>query len=137
MDAFSKALSLDAPKFVCYSACEVCPVARRALLNHDVRTRPRHVFGDVLGWLVDRDRDMLLKKQGAVLKAWSKLKKQHHMKSITKTTMQRRQQKLSAEYMDEMKQALQDYEFQDTCWCYVHCAYCPLSPRDDTTLHDH
>ena len=95
------------------------------------RSRPNHIFVDVLDRLPASIRVDLEKKQDEILQLWNATKLEFKNGSVDKAVLHRWEQRLSKRYMQELAEILRDVEFNAEAFCEVHGRKCPISPRDD------
>ena len=129
LDEAARMLGTGTPCVKFYSATEVDPTARSALLQHDIRSRPMHVFGDLLERLPKLARDQLQKTQAEMLSLWEMSKLEHASGNIGAADLSLEHSRLAKKWVEYMHDVVVDVDFQETAYCYVHKGQCPLSPK--------
>jgi hypothetical protein len=122
------------PTVVFYAAWDSAPAARDALLSHSVRTRPKHVSGDLLD-RVPVDYHVELKRlERSYLDQWAYTKREAELGGLTKQELAETNTSLGAEYVAKLSSILKGVCFLDDAWCYVDSRRCPSSPRRQESL---
>jgi hypothetical protein len=123
-------VSLDkVPNIVYYSACDSSESARQALLSHSPRTRPEHVFGDMLERVPDRELQELKALEQTTLGMWEHAKEEVRLGGMTKKELADYCESFGQEYVEQILDILAGVEFKLQAYCYAHDCLCFLSPR--------
>lgn len=131
-----KSLALPPLPVVVYSAKDMEPSSRRVLKNHRAAHAPLHVFGDIRDAIPLPVREKLLNAEARFLRLWQETKDEKRQGCITERNSKQWQDDLTNDYLEAIHEFLQEVEFRDIAWCYVHHKECPLNPRHDESLRD-
>ena len=121
---------------LCYSAADNAEHARRALQSHSFDTAPRHVFGDILQCLPKATLQDLRAEEARAMEQWKSAKHDRKLGNLIDEELQAWQAEFSEAYLKELHKGLSNVGFEERAWCYVHSAYCPLSPRHGPDLKE-
>jgi hypothetical protein len=117
------------PTCVFYSASDSAEACRKALLMHPPKTRPRHIFGDMLDRVPARTLEELRNLEAKYLGLWSNAKAEFALGGITKQNLNQDCDELGEDYVRQVLEILAQTEFLQEVHCYVHNKPCRLSPR--------
>jgi len=136
LDECAKVFGMPQPKVIFYSACDILPESLLALSNHH-RSRPQHIFGDLLDRLTPDVKDSLVHLQKETLQLWKDTQLEHADGGVSSEELAKEHKRISERYVDGMHKKLDLVEFNDVAWCTEHQAYCPLSPRSCADYKDY
>ena len=103
--------------FQLYSACDVAPLAREAIMNHRAKSAPAHVFGDLLGRVSESDEKKVRALVGCTFGK--------------QVTDQPAVASDGAEVKAELIDIFRNASWRETCYCYTHSKQCSLNPPSE------
>lgn len=124
----------EAGPIVFWSAGDKSQHARDCISKHSLRSRPRHIFGDVLDRLPDEARTTLTNLQKNALEEFSKVKAKYDSKRITMAKLRSTHEDQVNTYMKKVQDVMTSVTFKRTAWCYKHNKECCTSPREDPAI---
>ena len=77
LDECAEVFGMPQPKVIFYSACDILPESLLALGSHHRRSRPQHIFGDLLDRLRPDVKDSLVHLQKETLQLWKDMQLEH------------------------------------------------------------
>jgi hypothetical protein len=112
-----------------YSATEISPKARAALLSHSHTTQPLHIFGDILERLPKNALADLKELETYYLGLWRHLKSECALGEGTRRDLVVQGALWGREFVTKVLDVLRTVDFEQTVWCFKHMKRCPFSPR--------
>jgi hypothetical protein len=112
-----------------YAATEIMVAARSVLTRHVAKFR--HLFGDVLERVPEAQRKVLIATSREYLQQNKVATAELKGGSMSQESYARLRQDLGSQLLAELSSQLQQIEFEESAWCYVHEKKCFVSPRFD------
>ena len=121
------------PKVSLYSACDICPKARKMLAVHDSSSRPQHIFNDILDKLEPAKRDQLWAAFRVVEAELEREMTRLAVNALSHAEYCKSKQavidKLGNKFVSRACALLKNARFNDMAWCDQCTSYCPVCPE--------
>ena len=121
------------PKVSLYSACDICPKARKMLAVHDSSSRPQHIFNDILDKLEPAKRDQLWAAFRVVEAELEREMNRMAVNALSHAEYCKSKQavidKLGNKFVSRACALLKNARFNDMAWCDQCTSYCPVCPE--------
>jgi hypothetical protein len=114
---------------VCYSATELAHHAQKALMAHDITTRPLHIFPDIMDRLYDTDKQRIMSIKQNHKTSLDQLIASHAEGVIDADELDHQKRRLQKSILREMLLTLSKVEFKEMCHCIVHDCCCYVNPH--------
>ena len=102
LEECARLLGMPPPSIICYSATEVNPAARKALMSHGPRSRPMHIFTDILDRLPGGVLEHLKGVEARRLQLWVDTKNEHKDGNLSTDELLKWHEEISSDFLHEL-----------------------------------
>ena len=124
------------PNLTVWAACDNSAVSQKILLAHEGRSKPVHVFQDIMDRVPNDVRSVLYVIGDRYIKSYATLEQLHEGSmdtppKISSDVFDARKEEMAQNMVRELNSVLCQVHFKEKAWCVKHNDYCFISPRSD------